>query len=95
MYNILFPYLIMILGASLADSTLPSLSTTVRTLEVRLGSTNERRSITQYHYEKWPDFGVPEGDEIGNFLNLVNHVADEFPSREGNLGILSKFIRGF
>ena len=57
-------------------------STIVRKIEVYQPSTNEKRCVTQYHYEKWPDFGVPEGTEVNNFLKLVNHVAEEYPSTE-------------
>ena len=63
----------------------PNQCTVMRKLEVRQPSTNEKRLVTQYHYQKWPDFGVPEGKEVGNFLTLVNHVAEEYPSRDGKI----------
>ena len=63
--------------------------TVKRKLEVRQISTNEKRVVTQYHYQKWPDFGVPEGKEVNNFLKLVSLVAQENPSTEGKLWLIS------
>ena len=56
--------------------------TMVRKIEVLHLTTNEKRIVTQYHYQKWPDFGVPEGKEIDNFLRLVSLVDEEYPSTE-------------
>lgn len=56
--------------------------TVMRKLELYHKLTNEKKIVAQYHYQKWPDFGVPEGKEVHNFLNLVNIVAKEYPSSE-------------
>ena len=57
--------------------------TVIRKLEIHQISTSEKRIITQYHYRKWPDFGVPEGKEVNSFLKLVNLVNLENPSSNG------------
>ena len=57
--------------------------TIIRKIEIHQVSTSEKRIITQYHYRKWPDFGVPEGKEVNSFLKLVNLVSQENPSTEG------------
>ena len=57
--------------------------TIIRKIEIHQVSTNEKRVITQYHYRKWPDFGVPEGREVNSFLKLVKLVSQENPSTEG------------
>ena len=57
--------------------------TIIRKIEIHQVSTSEKRIITQYHYRKWPDFGVPEGKEVNSFLKLVNRVSQENPSTEG------------
>ena len=51
--------------------------TIIRKIEIHQVSTSEKRIITQYHYRKWPDFGVPEGKEVNSFLKLVNLVSQE------------------
>ena len=57
--------------------------TIIRKIEIHQVSTSEKRVITQYHYRKWPDFGVPEGREVNSFLKLVKLVSQENPSTEG------------
>ena len=57
--------------------------TIIRKIEIHQLSTSEKRVITQYHYRKWPDFGVPEGREVNSFLKLVKLVSQENPSTEG------------
>ncbi|XP_033625763.1 tyrosine-protein phosphatase non-receptor type 1-like isoform X2 [Asterias rubens] len=45
---------------------------TVRTLELKNRKTNETKEVLQYHYTKWPDFGVPKSPEA--FLKFLHHV---------------------
>jgi len=73
---------------STTDSALNQQCTIKRRLEVRKISTSEKRVVTQYHYQKWPDFGVPEGEEVNNFLKLVNIVSQEHPSTEERPNII-------
>ena len=76
--------------SSPTDNALNQQYTVKRKLEVRQVSTNEKRVVTQYHYQKWPDFGVPEGNEVNSFLKLVSLVAQEYPSTEGKLWLISQ-----
>jgi len=62
--------------------------TIIRKIEIHQVSTSEKRIITQYHYRKWPDFGVPEGKEVNSFLKLVNLVSQENPSTEDRPNII-------
>jgi len=62
--------------------------TIIRKIEIHQVSTSEKRVITQYHYRKWPDFGVPEGREVNSFLKLVKLVSQENPSTEEKPNII-------
>ena len=68
--------------------------TIIRKIEIHQVSTSEKRIITQYHYRKWPDFGVPEGKEVNSFLKLVNLVSQENPSTEGKNYNISTWVGG-
>lgn len=44
---------------------------TVRRLSVKNKQTNAKRQITQYHFTKWPDHGIPEPFELLHFHRRV------------------------
>lgn len=50
----------------------------IRKIELRHIPSKTVRTVTQYHYNKWPDFGVPT--EPTNFLRLLHRVANDHPS---------------
>ena len=44
-----------------------------------------KRTITQLHYVGWPDYGVPEGDDILSLSNLVKKVRYVIQSNQSKL----------
>jgi len=63
-----------------SESTLDSY--VIRILDVRLGE--QHRTVTQYHYIIWPDFGVPKDPE--NILDFIITVRNKVkPNQPGPL----------
>lgn len=50
----------------------------IRTMNISHLSTDEARTVTQYHFQTWPDFGVPEESE--HFLSFVKRIGRENPA---------------
>jgi protein tyrosine phosphatase len=44
----------------------------IRQIELQHVASKTTRTVTQYHYNKWPDFGVPS--EPTTFLSLLEKV---------------------
>jgi len=60
--------------------------TVIRKIELRHNPTQTVRRITQYHYNRWPDFGVPS-DPV-TFLKLLKKVSREHPSHPDHPNIV-------
>ncbi|XP_069109355.1 receptor-type tyrosine-protein phosphatase T-like, partial [Argopecten irradians] len=50
---------------------------TIRTISVKNKQTNTTRRITQYHFTKWPDHGVPEPFELLQFYKRIKNGRTE------------------
>ncbi|XP_069109090.1 uncharacterized protein, partial [Argopecten irradians] len=50
---------------------------TIRTITVKNKQTNTTRRITQYHFTKWPDHGVPEPFELLQFYKRIKNGRTE------------------
>ena len=52
--------------------------TRIRVMELT-SNEESKRIVTQYHFQKWPDFGVPETPD--SFLNFLKLISSEHPSK--------------
>ncbi|XP_069109356.1 uncharacterized protein [Argopecten irradians] len=50
---------------------------TIRTISLKNKQTNSTRRITQYHFTKWPDHGVPEPFELLQFYKRIKNGRTE------------------